>query len=70
MPRIHKELSVRLQLATIFEASTVGTLAGKVRATDRTSTSSSPNSRAAPQCRARREQRERVSARVGCPRRR
>ncbi|HWM22328.1 MAG TPA: SDR family NAD(P)-dependent oxidoreductase [Ilumatobacteraceae bacterium] len=31
MSRIHKELSVRLQLATIFEASTVGTLANRVR---------------------------------------
>jgi thioesterase domain-containing protein/acyl carrier protein len=31
MSRIHKELSVRLQLATIFEASTVATLAEKVR---------------------------------------
>ena len=31
MSRIHKELSVRLQLATIFEASTVGGLATKVR---------------------------------------
>ena len=31
MSRIHKELSVRLQLATIFEASTVGALASRVR---------------------------------------